>query len=139
MPVSFTILPQRNLAIFTYSGEVTLQESSDAVAAATTHPDHRLGMRQLCDLSRVTGVERDFPALLKMQARMADSLLTKPMELVVVFYAPTRAGQELVQMARKSWEGLNSVIVLSQEDEAEALALLGLPEKTLAALLACVS
>jgi hypothetical protein len=138
MPVSFTILPHRNLAIFTYSGEVTLQESSDVVAAAAAHPDHRLGMRQLCDLSRVTGVERDFPALLKMQARLADSLLTKPMELVVVFYAPTRAGQELVQMARRSWEGLNSVIVLSQDDETEALALLGLPEKTLAALLACV-
>ncbi len=139
MPVSFTILPQRNLAIFTYSGEVTLRESGEVVAAAAAHPDHRLGMRQLCDLSRVTGVERDFPALLKMQALMAESLLIKPMELVVVFYAPTRAGQELVQMARKSWDGLNSVIVLSQDDEAEALALLGLPEKSLAALLACVS
>lgn len=139
MPVGFVILPQRNLAIFTYSGEVTFQESSDVVASAATHPDHRPGMRQLCDLSRVTGVEHDFPELLKMQARMAESLLTRPNELIVVFYAPTRAGQELVQMARRSWEGLNSVIVLSQEDECEALALLGLPEKTLASLLACVS
>lgn len=139
MPVGFVILPQRNLAIFTYSGEVTLQESSDVVAAAAAHPDHRPGMRQLCDLSRVTGVERDFPELLKMQARMAESLLTRPHELIVVFYAPTRAGQEMVQMARRSWEGLNSVIVLAQEDEAEALALLGLPEKSLASLLACVS
>ena len=139
MPVSFTILPQRNLAIFTYWGEVTLQESGDVVAAASAHPDHRPGMRQLCDLSRVTGVERNFPALLKIQALMAESLVIKPMELVVVFFAPTRAGQELVQMARKSWEGLNSVIVLWQEDETDALALLGLPEKSLAALLACVN
>ena len=38
-------------------------------------------------------------------------------------------------MARKSWEGLNSVIVLVQNRESDALALLGLPETSLAALL----
>jgi hypothetical protein len=135
MPVRFKILPRRNLVIFTYSGHVTLDESAEAVAVAANHPDHRPGMRQLCDLSAVTSVERDFPALMKTQARIAESLLQKPADVVVMFYAPHRIAKEIVQMARRSWEGLNSVIVLEQDDEAEALSLLGLPEPSVAKLL----
>ena len=135
MPVSFKILPRRNLVLFRYSGMVTLQESGEIVAKAAAHPDHRAGMRQLCDLSAVTGVERDFPALLRMQARMAEDLHSRSGDLFVVFYAPTPIGQDMAQMARKSWEGLNSVIVLVQNRESDALALLGLPETSLAALL----
>lgn len=135
MPAHFTILPQRNLVVFTYSGEVKYQEASDVVAAATAHPDHRAGMRQFCDLSQVTGVEHDFPALMKMQARIAEDLMPKSAELLVLFYAPTPVGQEMARMARRSWEGLNSVIVVVQEHEAEALALFGLPETSVAALL----
>jgi hypothetical protein len=89
MPVSFSIVPHRNLVVFTYSGEVTFQEVTDVVAAATSHPLHRAGMRQLCDMSQVTGVERDFPALMKMQARIAEDLMPKGAELLVLFYAPT--------------------------------------------------
>ncbi|MDO8327047.1 MAG: hypothetical protein Q7T28_08930 [Cypionkella sp.] len=134
MPVTFKILPRRNLALFTYSGMVGLQESMEVVAAATNHPDYRPTMRQLCDLSRVTGVERDYLALLRMQAKIVESLYTPESELVVLFYAPQRAGREMAQMARKSWEGLNSVLVLILDREAQALAVLGLPEMSLQAL-----
>jgi hypothetical protein len=95
-------------------------------------------MRQLCDLSRVTGVERNFPELLKMQARFVETLLPAGRDLLVTFYAPTRAGQELAQMARKSWQGLEALVVLIHEDEAEALALLGLRERSLSELLLAV-
>lgn len=134
MPVSFKILPQRQLALFTYSGFVGLAESRDAIGACARHPDHKPWMRQLCDLSLVTGVERNFIELLKMQAKIVEDLLAVGQELVVLFYAPTRAGQELAQMARKSWEGLDAVIVLIQDHEAETLALLGVPERSLAEL-----
>lgn len=134
MPVSFHILPQRNLALFTYTGFVTLAESMAVVADFARHPDHQPWMRQLCDLSAVTGVERNFPELLKMQARFVETLLPAGRDLLVAFYAPTRAGQELAQMARKSWAGLNAVVVLIHEDEAEALALLGLAERKLSDL-----
>ena len=134
MPVTFKILPRRALVVFTYSGMVGLQESLDAIAACVGNPNYRSSMRQLCDLSAVTGVERDFPALLKMQAKMVESLQPAESDLVVLFYAPSRAGQEMAQMARKSWEGLNSVLVLTQDNEAKALALLDLPERSLDAL-----
>jgi len=134
MPVTFKILPRRALVVFTYSGMVGLQESLDAIAACVGNPEYQPSMRQLCDLSAVTGVERDFPALLKMQAKMVESLQPAESDLVVLFYAPSRAGQEMAQMARKSWEGLNSVLVLTQDNEAKALALLDLPERSLDAL-----
>ena len=134
MPVTFKILPRRALVLFTYSGMVGLQESLDAIAACVRDPDYRSSMRQLCDMSAVTGVERDFPALLKMQAKIVESLQPAENDLVVLFYAPGRAGREMAQMARKSWEGLNSVLVLILDRESQALAVFGLPDDSLAAL-----
>ena len=131
VPVSFQIMPERQLILFTYAGHVTLQESMDIVASAAAHPEYRPWMRQLCDLAAVTGVERDFPKLLRMQARIIEDLLPQGQDLLVLFYAPTRAGQEMAHMARKSWEGLNSVMVLIQDQEAAVLDLLGLRETSL--------
>ncbi len=138
MPASFQILPQRNLVLFTYSGFVTLAESLAVVSDCGRHPDYQPWMRQLCDLSLVTGVERNFPELLKMQAQFVETLLPAGRDLLVAFYAPTRAGQELAQMARKSWDGLHALVVLIHADEAEALALLGLRERSLSELLSAV-
>ncbi len=131
MPVQFKILPQYNLVVFTYSGHVTFQETSDVVAAAAADPDHRHGMRQLCDVSGVTEVERDFPALMKMQARLAESMIAKGPELLVLFYAPNLVGREMAEMARRSWDGLESVIVMVQDQEDLALTLLGIPANSL--------
>lgn len=134
MPVTFALLPQRNLVLFTYLGEVTMQQVAQVVAEATLHPDHRDGMSHLCDLSRVTGIEKDFAALLKMQAQLTESFAVRQSDRIVVFYAPNPVARSIAQMAKRSWDGLNSVIVLMHEDEAEALALLGLPERTLSDL-----
>lgn len=138
MPASFQIVPQRQLALFTYAGFVTLAEAMAVVTDYGRHPDHQPWMRQLCDLSQVTGVEKNFPELLKMQARFVETLLPAGRDLLVAFYAPTSAGQELARMARKSWEGLNAVVVLIHVDEAESLALLGLRERSLTELLMVV-
>lgn len=138
MPVTFQILPQRQLILFCYKGLITLQESMDIVAAAAAHPAYRPWMRQLCDLSGVTGVERDFPKLLKMQARILEDLDPGAEDLMVLFYAPTGPGQEMAHMAQKSWEGLNSVIVRIQDSEAAVMDLLGLAEARLEDLLQLV-
>lgn len=135
MPVTFRLLPHRNLALFTYSGEVTLQESMDVVAAAAAAPGYSPHMRQLCDLAAVTGVERDYAKLLKMQARILEDLLTQDMGTIVVFHAPTDAGRCMAEMARRSWDGLDTVVVLVQETEAGALSILGLPEQRIGDLL----
>ncbi|NEY88949.1 hypothetical protein [Tabrizicola oligotrophica] len=134
MPVHTEVLPRFNLALFFYSGQVTFDEARGAVAAVSRHPDHHDTMRQLCDLSEVTGVERDFPELMKLQARMAEDLMSHRGERLVVFYAPTSAGQALAQMARKSWDGLDIVLVRVVEREDQALALLGLKHAAIAEL-----
>lgn len=134
MSVQYQVLPRLNLAIFVYSGHVTLAEALAAVAAVARHPDHHDTMRQLCDLSGVTGVERNFPALMQTQARMAEDLLPKRGERIVVFYAPHRAAQQLANMARKSWDGLDQVLVRVVEREDQALALLGLKHTAIAEL-----
>lgn len=135
MAVTYHVLPRHNLAIFAYAGLVTFAESLAAVAAVAQHPQHHDTMRQLCDLSRVTGVERDFPALMQMQAQMVESLKPKQGERFVIFYAPHAAARELSHMARKSWDGLDQVLVREVARESEALALLGVKQKSIAELL----
>lgn len=127
-------MPRLNLAVFVYSGHVTFAEALAAVTAVTRHPDHHDTMRQLCDLSGVSGVERGFTALMQTQARMAESLLPASGERIVVFYAPTAAAQQLAQMARKSWDGLDEVLVRVVEREDHALTLLGLKQTEISEL-----
>ena len=136
MPVQTRVLPRLNLALFVYSGRVTLAESLDAVASVARHHGHHDTMRQLCDLSAVTGVERNFPDLMKTQARMADDLMPRHGERFVVFYAPHGPAQTLAEMARKSWDGIDAVLVRVVEREEQALALLGLRQSSMASLLA---
>lgn len=124
------------MALFTYSGFITLAEAQAVVAAYAEHPASQRWMRQLCDLSAVTGVEHNFLEFLRMQAKFVEALMPIGRDLLVMFYAPTKGGQDLAHMARKSWAGLNSVIVLIQQTEAEALALLGQRETSIAELLA---
>jgi hypothetical protein len=128
MPAQFKIIPPKQLVLYTYSGDVTFRESQNIVAASTQDPQYKPWFRQLCDLSRVTSVETDFAALMKMQAKMVESLNPTGPDLLVVFFAPSRVALEMATMARKSWEGLSSVIVLVQDQEARALNILGLAE-----------
>lgn len=134
MAVEYLVLPQCNLALFVYSGQVTFDESLAAVAAVARHPAHHDAMRQLCDLSAVKGVERDFAALMRMQARMAEDILPRHGERIVVFFAPHPASRELAHMASKSWDGLDQVLVRVVEREEQALALLGLKQAKIADL-----
>lgn len=134
MPIRFRLIASRNLILFDYHGHIRLTEPAEAVQAASVVAGYRPGMRHLVDVSQVTGVDRDWPALLRQQAEIAAVLVPQGPEQLVLFYAPTRPGQWMAQMARRSWEGLNIVSVRVIEDEAEALALLGLPERSIAAL-----
>ena len=127
MAVRFTVNAPLNLVVFTYSGAVGLQESIQAIADAARHPGYRPFMRQLCDLTAVTAYERNFPELLKMQARIVEDLLVDGAEMTVVFLAPGRKGQEMAQMAQKSWAGLDAVRVLIVDHAEAAADCLGLP------------
>lgn len=135
MPVSFRILPHRALVLVTYTGMAGLQETIERTAECASHPDFRPTHRHLVDVSRITGYERDFPGFFAMQAKVMESY-PPPLghDQMFLFLAPTRAGQEMAQMVRRSWDGLDAIIVRIVEDEAQALALLGLRESCLADL-----
>jgi hypothetical protein len=134
MPVSFRILPRFNLIIATYSGFAGLEETIERAAECARHPDFNPAMRHLIDVSRVVEVERDFPRFFAMQGKVMEDFPPIGNDQMFVFYAPTRPGQEMAQMVRKSWDGLDWAVVVALEDEAQVLTLLGLPGDSIASL-----
>jgi hypothetical protein len=136
MPVSFRILPQHALVLVTYSGVAGLQETIERTAECARHPDFDLRFRHLVDVSRITGYERDFPGFFAMQAKVMESYPPQGQDQMFIFLAPTRQGQEMAQMVRRSWDGLDWAIVRVVEDETQAITLLGLREQSISGLLA---
>ena len=135
VPASFTILPRRGLVYVDYAGHVDLAEVFSIVEAYDRHPDRHPDQRHLVDLTRVTGFEHDPLTLMKLQARKADIFTTTAMPSLVVYIAPTRVAMTLAQLAMRSWDGNDKIIVRLQQDEAGALNLLGLRHRTVAELL----
>lgn len=134
MPVSYRILPHRNLVLVTYTGVAGLRETIERTAECASHPDFRPTHRHLVDVSRITGYERDFPGFFAMQAKVMESYPPLGHDQLFLFLAPTRVAQEMAQMVRRSWDGLDWAIVRIVEDEGQALNLLGVAELSLAQL-----
>lgn len=134
MPVSFAVFPDRGLAYIKYSGVAGIEETMRGMQAYMNHPDFRLGQKQLLDLSEVTGMERDYAGFMAMAARTLDMFVQGPAEHLIVYYVPTPPAREMAELAIRSWADVQGVVTLLQEDEAEALALLGLRERSIAAL-----
>lgn len=135
MPVTFHILPARGLVYVRYEGHALLEETMIAFGRYMQHPDARRGQKQLVDLSAVTGIERDYTKLMAVQARKADQFVGDGVQTLIVYLAPGRLALELAHMAVKSWDSFESVVPLVQEDEAQALSLLGQPETRVTDLL----
>jgi hypothetical protein len=135
MPVSFRILPERGLVFVRYTGFAVLDESSQVFGQYAAHPDFQPGQKQLVDLSGVTGMERDYVKLFALQARKADAFLGTGAQTLLVYFAPTPIAMDLAEAIIRSWEPSGAVIPLIQEDESDALKLLGQPERSFEELL----
>lgn len=135
MPISFRILPRRGLVYVRYEGHVDFSDTAHAFGAYMQHPDMRPGQKQLVDLARVTGWDRDFAALLKLQAQKADAFTGAGHEVHLVYYAPSERSLPMARMVMRSWEDVPGVIPLIAETEADALEVLGQPERTFDAML----
>lgn len=135
MPVSFRILPERGLVFVRYTGFALLDESNEVFGQYAAHPDFRPGQKQLVDLSGVTGVETDYVKLFALQAKKADVFLGTGAQTLLVYFAPTPIAMDLAESVIRSWEPSGAVIPLIQEDEQEALKLLGQPERSFEDLL----
>jgi len=130
MPVSFRLVPRYQLIVVTYTGKAVLAETVEKAKLCAEHPDFHPAMRHVIDLSAVTEVERDYASFFAMQARLMETFQSHP-EQMYLFIAPTRVAQELAQMVRRSWEGLDWAMVRIVADEAQALELLGLSASSL--------
>ena len=107
MPLVFHVMPHRNLVVARYRGFAGLHETVEKAAECAAHPGFRPTMRHLVDLMEITGYERDFPRYFAMQATVMEKFFVPGAEHVFVYLAPTRPGQEMAQMVRRSWEGLD--------------------------------
>lgn len=135
MSVSFRILPEHGLVYVRYEGTVQLEDSFAAFAEYARHPDRRPGQKHLVDMSGVTAFDRDFTALMKLQAHKADVFMQGDAQTMIVYYAPTRATYAMARQVIRSWEAISSVVVVVQQNEADALALLGLRDTSISSLL----
>lgn len=139
MAVSFRILPRLGVVYVRYEGIAGMQDGMDAFAAYMRHPDCRPGQRQLVDLSPVTELERDFAGLMKFQAIKADQFQRAGPTTLVAYVAPHAPARKLADFAARAWAGQSHVQPRVFEDEADALAFLGLEGRSIADVLATAS
>ena len=136
MTVDFCILPERGLVVVRYSGHATIDDTLAATKAYLAHSDYAAGQKQLVDLTQITGFEKDYVRFMNMQAAKAERLAGAGVQSLAVYIAPTPISQDVSAMFIRSWADVDEVVALVQHSEAEALALLGQPEKSVEALLA---
>lgn len=138
MPVSFHIFPDRNLVLARFYGHILLADCLASAKAYGEHPDANPRQNQLIDLGSVTSYERDLVQIMSLMARLPDHLLKPGYEPLILYIAPSRVAQEIAGLVLKSMQGIDAAVMRVFEDEAQALEVLGLPERSLAALMARV-
>ena len=137
MSLTFQILPNRGIVYVRYDGTALIGQSARAFGEYAAHPDFAQGQRQLVDLSRITGFERNYPRLFDLQMRKADVFVKRNEQTLMVYYAPHAAGMALATLIARSWEGVPGTHPrIVDTTEADALHLLGEPEMSFDDLLA---
>lgn len=136
MAVSFHILPARGLVYVRYEGVVNITDSAAAFGAYMQDPAFRPGQKQLVDLAAATGWEADYPRLMALQAEKAGALVVPGHETLFVYHAPNQTTRAIARVILRSWDDVDTVVPLIIDKEAEALAVLGQPERRFADLLA---
>jgi len=135
VPLAFDIIPVRGLVVVRYSGFATIEDTVAASRAYVAHPDYVAGQKQLIDLSAITDYEKDYVRFMEMQAQKVDRFAQTGMQTIVAFVAHTAISREVAMMFLRSWDDVETVVPVLQNNEAKALAILGQPEKTIRALL----
>lgn len=138
MAIDVRILPSRGLVVVRYSGTILIADTMVAFAAYMRHPDYAPGQKQLIDLTHVTAFEQDYVKVMQMQAKKAEAYLGNGAHVLMVYLAPANDTLGLAQLVARSWDGLDGVTCLLQQDEAAALDLLGISERSVSALMASV-
>ena len=136
MPTEFHVIAARGIVVVRHFGHLTVAESRDSFARYLRHPQARPGQNHLVDCSDLTSYEHDFAGILKLQADIAETFSPEAPETLLILYGPPGIPHEVATIIRNSWEGTGSVIPRVVTAEAEALAILGQPERRISELLA---
>ena len=136
MGIDVRILPRRGVVVVRYSGTIMVAETMEAFGAYMSHPDYAPGQKQLIDLSGVVGYETDYVKIMKLQAKKADAFIRGGALVLMVYYAPNKTTLGLAHLIARSWEGIDGLTALVQQDETRALALLGIDAPSIDALMA---
>jgi hypothetical protein len=135
MAVSFRILSALGVVYVRYEGMVEMRDTLSAFDDYRAHPDFQPGQKQLVDLTQVTGWNEDFVQLMQAQAKKAEAFTGNNAQTLIVYLAPTPAGQKLARYAMRSWETFPAVVPMIQEKEQPALSILGIPYDSISQLL----
>ncbi|MEL7092356.1 MAG: hypothetical protein AAFN94_11535 [Pseudomonadota bacterium] len=136
MPLDFRIFPERGLVVVRYEGMARVADTMRVFGEYAAHPDFSPGQKQLVDLTALTDYERDFAAVMELQAAKADHLAGPGAQSLIVYLAPGPVAREMSALITRSWEDVDAVIACILESEAEALEVLGQKERSLAELYA---
>ena len=136
MPVEFKIFPSRNLVISQFAGHILLNEVLSTAKIYAEHPNAHPTQNQLLDMRALTSYERDLVGTMSVMAQLPEHLLHPGFHPLVVYLAPGRAAQEISSLVIKSMQGISGMLVSAVAEELHALEILGLPEQTLAEILA---
>ena len=71
----------------------------------------------------------------ELQARKADVFMADGAQTLLVYYAPDELTYSMARLIERSWEPFPSVVAIVQQNEADALELLGQTEKKFSELL----
>lgn len=113
------------------SGQVRIEECVDAAAAYARHPETRPTQPVLIDLTAVTGYETDYVKILKAMARLPDYLWHRGTERLLVCLAPHALSRQISAAAARAILEIPEGIARIAQTEADALEILGLPERRL--------
>ncbi len=136
MPIEFKIFANRGLTVVRMSGLITVDDIKAATQRYISNPEYRPGQKQLVDLSRVTGFEKDYARFIILQAAKAGRLANSGTQTLCVYFAPTEAAWDLGMTFLRTWQDVEAVVPMIHRDETESLALLGQPETSIDGLLA---
>ncbi|WP_435259114.1 hypothetical protein ACSBLW_04910 [Thioclava sp. FR2] len=136
MAVSYKILKEFDVVYVKYVGPPEILAAIALFESYQRDPDCRPGQKHFVDLSDISEPVGDYIEMMKFMAKMADQFTQDSPQTLLVCYAPTPLSRKVAIMGQKSWDKVDQVVYRVIEDEAAALAFLGLTAKSVADLLA---
>ena len=95
--------------------------------------------RHLVDFSGVTSYDENYVKIIEMQAKLAGVFVGDLTQWIFAYYAPTTVGREMANYGIRAWSGVSQVVIRMTTTESDSFDVLGLPERSIDALLEGVS